>query len=454
MRKYEEACKKLRSEYKSGNSSFSYIRKYTVKLYLTQEQKEQANQEIGNFRYIYNYTLGYLWSKFENKEDISISGYDLQKLLLNRLSSEYDWITLSSAQSNQKAVYEAREAFWKLLKNAKITIAKRKAKGKSRPIRPRFKRKHEARQSYYVSNQMCKFKNLDLKDRTLSISKLNKVKFYYRSIPHEDRIIDIRESRLTRINDDYYLSLTVSIARDFSMRKTSKPIGIDWGIHNLLTISDGKHEDTVSNFIKHTKHGKVTKLQNSEITRLQDKIAFLNKIIDRKVKINKKRKLEDPYHTKNIQKLRAKVYEYYRRISNIKTDYLNKAVCSIVKKHPNYIQIEDLKVSEQVEKFPEAAVKDKRLRKFILGTSPYQFKEKLTSACIRERIELRLIPTEFPSTQQCSNCGELNQIDLSQRTYKCPHCGLKIDRDANAAKNILACKDYTVLVDAFGNLAG
>ena len=454
MSKYEEACKKLLSEYKSGNTSFSYIRKYTVKLYLTQEQKEQANQEIGNFRFIYNYTLGYLWDKFENKEDINISGYDLQKLLLIRLSSEHDWIKLSSAQSNQKAVLEAREAFWKLIKNAKTTIAKRKAKGKFRKLGPHFKRKHEARQSYYVSNQMCPFKNLDLANRTLAISKLGKVKFYYRNLPNEDRIIDIRESRLIRINGEYYLSLTVSVSRDFSMHKSFNPIGIDWGIHNLLTISDGKHEDTVENFLKHTKHGKITKLQNSEIIRLQDKIAFLNKIIDRKVKINKKRKLDDSYHTANIQKLRTKVYEYYRRINDIKSDYLNKAVWSIVKKHPGYIQIEDLKVSEQVEKFPEATAKDKRLRKFILGTSPYQFKEKLTSACIRERVELRLIPTEYPSTQQCSQCGELNSIDLSERTYKCPHCGLKIDRDANAAKNILACKDYMVLVDAFGNLAG
>ena len=454
MNKYEEACKKLRSEYKSGNTSFSYIRKYTVKLYLTQEQKEQVNQEIGNFRFIYNYTLGYLWDKFENKEDITMSGYDLQKIIIDKLSSEHDWITLSSAQSNQKAAIEAREAFWKLIKNAKVTIAKRKAKGKFRKLKPHFKRKHEARQSYYVSNQMCKFKNLDLANRTLKILKLGEVKFYYRNLPNEDRILDIRESRLIRINGDYHLSLTVTVARDFSMYKSSKPIGIDWGIHNLLTISDGKHEDTVENFLKHTKHGKVTKMQNSEITRLQNKIAFLNKIIDRKVRINKKRKLDDPYHTKNIQKLRVKVYEYYRRINDIKSDYLNKAVWSIVCKHPSYIQIEDLKVSEQVEKFPEATAKDKRLRKFILGTSPYQFKEKLTSACIRERVELRTIPTEYPSTQQCSQCGELNQIDLSERTYKCPHCGLKIDRDANAAKNILACKDYTVLVDAFGNLAG
>ena len=454
MSKYEEACKKLRSEYKSGNSSFSYIRSYNLKLYLTQEQKEQANQEIGNFRFIYNYTLGYLWNKFENKEDINISGYDLQKLLLIRLSSEHDWIKLSSAQSNQKAVLEAREAFWKLLKNAKTTIAKRKAKGNFRKLKPRFKRKHEARQSYYVSNQMCTFKNLDLVSRTLAISKLGKVIFYYRNLPNEDRIIDIRESRLIRVNGDYHLSLTVSVSRDFSMRKTSKPIGIDWGIHNLLTISDGKTEDTVENFLKHTKHGKITKLQNSEITRLQDKIAFLNKIIDRKVQINKKRKLDDPYHTKNIQKLRAKVYEYYRRIKAIKSDYLNKVVWSIVKKHPSYIQIEGLKVSDNIEKFPEATAKDKRLRKFILGTSPFMFRLKLASACIRERIELRLVPTEYPSTQQCSQCGESNSIDLSQRVYRCPHCGLKIDRDANAAKNILACKDYTVLVDAFGNPIG
>ena len=120
---------------------------------------------------------------------------------------------LSSAQSNQTACFEAYEAFWKMIKNAKATMAKRKVAGKSRPLKPRFKSRHEGRQSYYVSSQMCKFKHLDFMNRTLKMSKLGEVKFYYRKIRDDDDIISIRESRLVRAYDQYHLSLTVVLKR-------------------------------------------------------------------------------------------------------------------------------------------------------------------------------------------------------------------------------------------------
>lgn len=301
---------------------------------------------------------------------------------------------------------------------------------------------------------MCKLENLDLKDRTLIISKLGKVKFYYRSIPHEDRIIDIRESRLTRINGDYYLSLTLTIARDFSMHKTSKPIGIDWGIHNLLTISDGKNECVVPNFLNYNKHGKITNIRGGKVAELWQKIAKIDKAIFRKIFINTSLDITTKSNSNNILKLMSRRFYYYQRINNIKSDYLNKTVWRIAKRNPLYIQIEDLKVAKNLKQTSSMTSKDKMLRKLIGETSSYKFRKRLKSVCIRERIELRTISPYFPSTKRCSKCGKLISIGLAERTYRCPHCGLKIDRDVNAARNILNCKDYTVLVDAFGNPVG
>ena len=105
-------------------------------------------------------------------------------------------------------------------------------------------------------------------------------------------------------------------------------------------------------------------------------------------------------------------------------------------------------------KSPDGTAKDKKIRKLILGTSPFMFRQKLVSACIRERIELRAINRDFPSSQICSKCGNKQTIDLGQRTYKCKSCGLELDRDKNASKNIRKCKDYRLLVDAFGEPIG
>ena len=450
---YEKAIKQMKMKYESGNSFGTYIRKVTLKLHLTDEQKQQVAQEIGNFRYIYNESLAYLWNKFVNKEDgLTIGKYDLMNEIIKKLQKDHDWTMLSSAQSNQTACFEAYEAFWKLVKNAKATMAKRKAAGKSRPLKPRFKRRHEGRQSYYVSSQMCTFKHLDLTNRTLRILKLGEVKFYYRKIRDEENIIGIRESRLIRSYDQYYLSLTVVLKRKCWKPKGNTPaIGIDWGIHNLATIADGRDFDSINNFIRMNKKS-MGKVSDGEVTRLQCKIERMNRIIDRKIKINKKRDVADPYHTSNIQKLRAKVYWCYQRISYIKDDYLNKLVWSIVKRRPMSISIEDLQVSDQLMKFPEATAKDKRLRKLITLTSPYQFKQKLISACIRERVELNIVPSDYPSSQLCSNCGQKQEMPLEKRTFKCPHCGHKMDRDENAALNILNCPNKSVLVTSFGRL--
>ena len=451
---YEKAMKQMKTKYESGDSFGTYVRKVNLKLHLSEEQKQQVAQEIGNFRYIYNTTLAYLWNKFESKEDgLTIGKYELMNEMIKRLQKEHDWIMLSSAQSNQTACFEAYEAFWKLVKNANATMAKRKAAGKLRPIKPRFKRRHEGRQSYYVSSQMCKFKHLDFANRTLKILKLGEVKFYYRKIRDEENIIGVRESRLIRAYDQYYLSLTVVLKRKRWKPKGNTPaIGTDWGIHNLATITDGRDFDNIVNFIRMNKKS-MGKVSDGEIRKLQKKIDRMNRIIDRKIEINKKHKdIADPYHTSNIQKLKAKVYWCYQRISYIKNNHVNKLVWSIVKRRPMSISIEDLKVSDQLMKFPEATAKDKRLRKLISLTSPYMFKQKLISACIRERVELNIVPSDYPSSQICSHCGQKQEMSLEKRTFKCPHCGHKMDRDENAALNILNCPNKSVLVTNFGRL--
>ena len=452
MSKYKKAFKLVFKSLLSGDGRYSYTRSYRLRLYPSPEQVQQINQEIGNFRFIYNYTLDYLWDKFTRKEKVE-SKFEVQEKIIKTLNKEYDWIKLSSSQASQHATQEAYDAFMKLVKNAKSTMVKRKSKGKFRPIGPRFKSKHESRQTYCVTNQMIS--NVDVDNVTIKLSKLGKVKFYYKSFPNIDNIrFDIpKESRIVRENGKYYLSLTVVVERDFEPVKKSEEIGIDWGLFNLLMISKGKDFYSVDNFLKKYKSHTVEN-QNSMITKLQKEISKLNKIIDHKVKINKKRKLDDPYHSKNIQKLRSKVYNLYQRISNIKNDYLNKVVYSLAKDHPRYIAIEDLSFKDDLMKSPDGTAKDKRIRKLLLGTSPYMFRQKLISACIRERIELRAVDKNYPSSQICSKCGTIQAIDLGQRKFKCPNCGLELDRDKNASKNIRKCKDYRLLVDAFGEPIG
>ncbi len=95
------------------------------------------------------------------------------------------------------------------------------------------------------------------------------------------------------------------------------------------------------------------------------------------------------------------------------------------------IVIEDLKVSNML--------KNHRLAKAISEVSWYEFRTMLEYKCKWYGRELIIAPSNYASSQLCSNCGnKSNQTkDLSCRTYICPVCGMIMDRDLNASKNLL-----------------
>ncbi|MDU7726552.1 MAG: transposase [Clostridium perfringens] len=123
-------------------------------------------------------------------------------------------------------------------------------------------------------------------------------------------------------------------------------------------------------------------------------------------------------------------------LANIRTDYINKTVFSIVKQKPSYITIEDLAVSN--------IMKNKHLSKAIASQKFFEFKTKLMSKCKQNDVELRIVDRFYPSSKTCSNCGRIKKdLKLSDRVYKCS-CGFVIDRDLNASINLRNAKEYKI----------
>ncbi|WP_280535199.1 RNA-guided endonuclease InsQ/TnpB family protein, partial [Clostridium perfringens] len=124
------------------------------------------------------------------------------------------------------------------------------------------------------------------------------------------------------------------------------------------------------------------------------------------------------------------------RLANIRTDYINKTVFSIVKQKPSYITIEDLAVSN--------LMKNKHLSKVIASQKFFEFKTKLMSKCKQNDVELRIVDRFYPSSKTCSQCGKVKKdLKLSDRIYRCD-CGLIIDRDLNASINLKNAKKYKI----------
>lgn len=82
-------------------------------------------------------------------------------------------------------------------------------------------------------------------------------------------------------------------------------------------------------------------------------------------------------------------------------------------------------------------MKNKHLAKAISEQCFYEFKRQIQYKSELYGIEFIEVPTFYPSSKTCSQCGSIKtDLKLSDRVYKCKHCGLVIDRDLNASINL------------------
>jgi putative transposase len=118
------------------------------------------------------------------------------------------------------------------------------------------------------------------------------------------------------------------------------------------------------------------------------------------------------------------------RIFNIRQDTLHKITTYLAKNH-SQIVIEDLCVS--------GMLRNRKLSRAIADVGFYEFRRQLEYKCEWYGSELVVAPRFFPSSKKCSACGNIKkELTLSNRVYVCTECGLEMDRDLNAACNLVA----------------
>jgi putative transposase len=178
-------------------------------------------------------------------------------------------------------------------------------------------------------------------------------------------------------------------------------IGIDVGIENFATLSDG------------------CKFQSPKaIRKLRKKMARLQKSHSRKQK-----------GSKNRERTRKKVARLHQHISDVRKDFLHKLSTQLVREN-QAIALEDLSVSNMV--------KNRKLSRCISEQGWRDFRTMLEYKCEWYGRELLIVDRWFPSSKTCSCCGAKASFGLETRQWTCGGCGASHDRDVNAAKNILA----------------
>ncbi len=375
----------------------------------TDKQKSKIHQTIGVSRFIYNFYIARNKEIYE-REGKFVSGMDFSKWLNNEYipnNQDKKWIKEVSSKATKQAIMNGDKAFRDFFK---------KAKGF-----PRFKKKkNQDVKAYFPKNNKTDWtiERHRVKIPTLGWVRLKE--FGY--IPINSMV---KSGTVSQKADRYYVSILVEETDIKISNPNNEGVGIDLGIKEFAVCSDGIKFKNINKTSTVKKVEKKLKREQRKLSRKYESLKIRNKNIK-----------EGRATRQNIQKQIVKVQKLHQRLTNIRTDYINKIVSSIIKQKPSYITIEDLNV--------KGMMKNKHLSKAIASQKFFEFKTKLTVKCKENHIELRIVDRFYPSSKTCSQCGKVKKdLKLSDRIYKCD-CGFTIDRDLNASINLKNAKEYKI----------
>ena len=361
---------------------FLIYKSYKVELDPTNVQITNMKKNIGAARFAYNWGLKKKKEAYEQKIKTP-SAIDLHRELNVLKKTDITWAYECSKWTMQNALRDLDNAFNRFFSNCKKGIKGKKGY-------PKFKSKRNDKQSFRLDTPITIYGNC------IQLPKIGKVKLKETDyIPKDSKIT---QATVSKKAGKWFVSILTEVEHK-QLPQINKIVGIDLGIKTLATCSDG------------------TTFENPKALKKN-----LNKLKFQQRKLSKKIK-----NSKNYEKQKLKVQKIHYRISNIRNDSLHKTTSKIIIDN-QVIVLEDLKVSNMM--------KNHKLSQAISDVSFYEFRRQLEYKAKWNNRQIIFVDKFFPSSKMCSSCGKKKEdLKLSYRTYKCD-CGLVIDRDLNAAKNL------------------
>ena len=198
----------------------------------------------------------------------------------------------------------------------------------------------------------------------------------------------------------YLLDFSVQAERKVEHIQTFSQVGIDVGLKAYYTDSDGS---TIANPRYYRKAEKKLKRLHRHVSKKQKK-------------------------SKNRKKARQKLAKAYLKVNRQREDFARKQASTLVTSH-DLIAYEDLKIRNMV--------RNRKLAKSIHDAGWGTFLRWVNYYGVLHDVPVIAVAPQFTS-QDCSACGTVVKKSLSVRTHICTSCGVVLDRDHNAALNILA----------------
>lgn len=356
-----------------------------IRIYPTVEQVDFINKQLGCCRFVYNNCLAFRKDSYQN-EHISVSSSEAVKHI-TVLKKDNEWLKDVHSKVLQQSVRDMNQAydnFFKLHRGF-----------------PKFKSKHDNRQS-------CRFPKdafIGVRGNRIDLIKVLK-DIHFKCSRNDERYLNRNQDKVKSItlskepNGKFYLSVLI----DKPLRQvpqSSSMVGLDLGIKDFAVTSDGQVIENI--------HFK--KNEESRLKRLQRQIS--KKVVG----------------SKNREKARLRFAKLNEKIRNRKLNFLHDVTNHLIDEN-QVIVMEDLNV--------KGMVRNHKLAESISEVNWGEFRRILAYKAAWHGRQLVFIDRFYPSSKRCNHCGYINKgLTLKDRQWVCPECGSLIDRDYNAALNIL-----------------
>jgi len=400
------------------------IKSYKIRLHPTLEQEQAMWRHIGACRWIWNYMLELQMQRYRDRER-HLSDFDMIKLLKPlKNDGEHEWLYEVSADSTRVICQDLDKAYKRFFS---IRPAHFSQKTKERAARrgreltsyeleghPKFKSRKNSKPNFPLRQSAGA---VYFADGIATIPKIGKVRYSTNYTLPQGNKAKFSNPRISYVGGKWMLTLGVECESQV-FELSDKPMGIDLGLKELAVVAIGDESAVFHNINK-----------SRCVRMLESKRKYMQHEVARKYRTN------GSYDkTASILKYEGMIAEIDRRLSNIRRNYIHQTTHELVSLLPYAVVMEDLDV--------KGMGKDRHRRKAVRDQCLGEFIRQMKYKCEWNGISFQQVGRYYPSSKTCSGCGFVKKdLKESDRVYECPDCGLVIDRDYNAALNLMRCAE-------------
>ena len=349
---------------------------YKYRIYPNKEQQVLISKTFGCVRFIFNKMLRERIAYY-NKTGLSLKNTPA------KYKKEYEWLKEVDSLALANAQLHLDTAYKNFFRDKKVGF-------------PKFKSKKQNSNSY-TTNMVNN--NIKLLGNKIYLPKLKGVRIKkHREIPSDYKIKSVTVSRTP--TNKYYVSILCEYELTITENKGNNYLGLDYAMNGLYVASDGSQGD----------YPRFYRQLEKKLHKEQRKLSKMTK------------------GSNNYRKQKYKVAKVHEKISNCRKDFLHKTSHQIANEVDG-VCVEDLNM--------QAMSKSMHFGKSVHDNGYGMFLTLLSYKLENKGKKLIRVDKFYPSSKTCSCCGYIHkELQLSDRTFECPQCGMVLDRDYNASINI------------------